>query len=74
MTDPLWRVQQRRTRYPAFFAKLFFTWKKSGEDTRYPLFFAKLFFLPKKKRSEFEDGADFFAEHDGGSGESGGEE
>jgi hypothetical protein len=31
VTDHLWRVQQHRTRYLAFFAKLFFTWKKSGE-------------------------------------------
>ena len=27
--NPLWRLQQRRNRYPAFFAKLFFTLKKS---------------------------------------------
>ena len=29
VTNPLWRLQQRCNRYLAFFATLFFTWKKS---------------------------------------------
>ena len=42
-----------RNRYPAFFAKLFFTRKKSGgQRTRPPHgFFCQAFFLPKKKRT-----------------------
>ena len=52
LRDPsLKRSGNAPDRYPAFFAKLFFTRKKSGQRTRpLPGFFCKAFFSTEKKR------------------------